>query len=691
MESKLTQGLSRLSRCRARKVRCDASIPCGPCRSGGHECIMSGPSAELFRAKPPPTPATGNGYPEELKRRSQSNASQNSPQYDDDQAATDGAMCLASLTNAAFATAATHPPARGPTRVTIDGIQEESPSHTTDASRHVEQTHPRVNDSGLLHFHGNGERPKFLGSSSSQVYIKWFDQEQPGQKLASHFGHAAESVEGMWIPGLSVPHVQLPAAPEMAHYVNTFFAKAYPFFPVVDRSAYRAFADPNISNLEPAGLERVLLYLVVGIGADLAQSKRSLSQIGEQMLQAAWQALPTLLAAVDRRSAQGLILLALACRLRNKDGVSWHLTGYAVRICHGLGMHVHNESSTSNLDARVWFAAATLDRVQSISSGRPSAIKEMDCTVSELALQKNAPPELPDMVVQAHLGMARLCRIISSIQEKLFSAGKSNITTVQALAMIGQSDEALTRWAASLPLDLRPTTENPVRGPLFGWAVHLSVVYNQILILLHRLSLFDDAKLVRPNLEHPQVAPFATRLATSASICANSARVILNCFDDLVRHDRSARIVTTQEPVTLAIFVLSIHTYRNGSSWQARADLSLLDSACQTSMADFQASGFRPDFFKLFAKLYRIVEARVTAGTLATVTRASSPGLSWPAISQNTIQETANEISILANEFDATQYDDDGALQPFVGSNIDVQDLWSSFFGPGVGWSGFVE
>ncbi|KAM0786293.1 hypothetical protein ACM66B_001771 [Microbotryomycetes sp. NB124-2] len=659
--------------------------------------VSSGPSAELFRARPAASLAPRPGQ-EATDQSSRSHGSHGSPSFDDERAIADGAMCLASLTNAAYATTAPHPPARGPTRVTVDGIQDEQTPAASGASPIVDESHPRVNDGGLLHFHGNGDRPKFLGSSSSQVYIKWFDQEQPGQKLASHFGHAAESVEEMSIPGLFVPHVLLPPRADLARYVSTYFAKAHIYFPILDYAAYRAFTEPDMPIVEPVGVQRALLYLVIGIGAELATSKRGLSQVGEDMLAAVWQGLPLLLAAVDRLSAQALALMALACRLRNKDGVSWHLVGYAVRICYGLGMHVHSESATSNLDARIWFSIYVLDKVQSVSGGRPSAIKDSDCTVSEKALQHNAPPELSELIIQAHVGMVKLCRIISSIQENLFSAGKSNISTIQALAMIGQSDEALTGWAAALPLDLRPTTESPVRGPTFGWAVYLSIVYNQILILLHRLSLFDDAKVVRPNLEHPQVAPFSSRLATSASICANSARVILNCFDDLIRQDRSARIVTTQDPVTLAIFVLSIHTYRNGSSWQARADLSLLDSACQICVADFKASGFRSDFYALFPKLYRIVESRVKTRASAANTRASSPGLS-SHIAQN-LSDTSDQDAefdfnlqtVDMNEGEADLAQDD-ILQQFAArsNSLNVQEFWSSFFGPGVGWSGFVE
>ncbi|KAK4049898.1 hypothetical protein OIO90_005287 [Microbotryomycetes sp. JL221] len=679
-------------KCRARKIRCDTSQPkCGPCTVGNFECVISGPSASLLRGRPSPQSDPPNG--------SQVHHSPGSVTgtfvLDDDVAATNGALCLASLT------AQAPPPARGPTKVTREGMQNDTnPSSGTITASPMTQTdaHPRINENGLLHLHDDGSRPKFLGSSSSQIYIKWFDQEQPGQRLASHFGHAAESVEEMSsIPGIGVPHVQLPNAVDLRRYVQAYFVKSHPFYPVLDRSTFERYLEARHLEqaVEPVGIDRLLLYLVTLIGADSSTGSRALSSIGGQYLTAAWQSLPLVLAYVDRKSAQCLVLLALACKSRNKDGAAWYLVGYA-----SLGMHLTNGS---NLDARIWWTVYVLDKTQSCSGGRPSTIKESDCTVSELALTTNPPFDLPQHAIEALVGMVRLCRIISVIQERLFSAGKADISTVEALMMIGKSDAALAQWVDSLPLQLRPTNEAPVKSSAFVCALQLSVAYHQILILLHRLSLFDDDKLVRPNLTNPKVAPFSTRLLTSASICANSARAILNCFDDLIRSDRAARLFT-QDPITLAIFVLAIATYRNPNSWQAKADLALLDSACRMSVADFKASNFRPEFFALLPKLYRIVEARVTGMPTRPQTRAPSPAGSHESVSpQTTIQQA--HIQDFTNggltfEQDAFADFDNilfNSTSPFNVDNVDgtgsqsVEQLWSSFFGPGVGWSGIME
>lgn len=157
-----------------------------------------------------------------------------------------------------------------------------------------------------------------------------------------------------------------------------------------------------------------------------------------------------------------------------------------------MGMHLESSGgASSTLDARIWYTAYIMDKTQSCASGRPAVIRDTDCTVPDTAVLSAA--EAPDtertpdggqffapLAQQALLELIRLCRIISIVQDELFTPGKAEISTVDALVGIGRADAALAGWYADLPLELRFTEESSRTGSTFIWTVVLSVQYHTL-------------------------------------------------------------------------------------------------------------------------------------------------------------------------------------------------------------------
>ena len=146
------------------------------------------------------------------------------------------------------------------------------------------------------------------------------------------------------------------------------------------------------------------------------------------------------------------------------------------------------------------------------------------------------------------------------------------------------------------------------------------------MIILHRLSLFDHQKLVQPNLDKPSLAPYAVRLSSSPNVCITSARVTLGALELISRHypnDRS----WTLHCVFTAIIVLSIHTWQNADTWQARADLSLLEMASEFSAELFGRAAFPAGFTAVFPKLVEKTRAKVErrGAPSRPATRSGSP------------------------------------------------------------------
>ncbi|KAF2020211.1 hypothetical protein BU24DRAFT_477361 [Aaosphaeria arxii CBS 175.79] len=108
---------------------------------------------------------------------------------------------------------------------------------------------------------------------------------------------------------------------------------------------------------------------------------------------------------ISKAQTQCLALLSMCCSGYNEASTSWHFAGQAVRSAQEQGFHMSelisipddpHKDASSSLDAelarRIWWAIYCLDRVTSISLGRPSAINDNDCSW-----------ELPLLISDEHL------------------------------------------------------------------------------------------------------------------------------------------------------------------------------------------------------------------------------------------------------------------------------------------------
>lgn len=119
-------------------------------------------------------------------------------------------------------------------------------------------------------------------------------------------------------PGMDEPFPPLPPDPQLSQYIDAYLQHSHPMFPCVDEDdirdyifKYRHFGQSSIDEY----CSMPLLYAVIAIGADaLATTAELRKGAGQQYLQYAWKSLPAFLARPYRKSAQVLLLLAIAFR-----------------------------------------------------------------------------------------------------------------------------------------------------------------------------------------------------------------------------------------------------------------------------------------------------------------------------------------------------------------------------------------
>jgi len=184
-------------------------------------------------------------------------------------------------------------------------------------SRQQDPTHTRDRRENDYLIHSQDHRKKFLGASSSQVFVKWLDDESGGIKPTSHLKHGMSGAEEMILPGqLELCHHPLPPQAELETYVSTYFRTFHIIYPVLDEVWLRAqLTRPKGPQTASEDFVTPVVYLVVSLGASMTASTHQSSAVSKTYLDQAWKALSVILGRPFRSSVQALILMAVAFRL----------------------------------------------------------------------------------------------------------------------------------------------------------------------------------------------------------------------------------------------------------------------------------------------------------------------------------------------------------------------------------------
>ncbi|KAJ9093164.1 hypothetical protein QFC21_006480 [Naganishia friedmannii] len=440
--------------------------------------------------------------------------------------------------------------------------------------------------------HSQDHRKKFLGASSSQVFVKWLDEESSSgmRRPSSHLKHGMTAAEEMVLPGqLELCHHPLPPQPALETYVSTYFRTFHILYPVLDEIWLRSQLIRRQKGPQQAAGEDFVapvVYLVVSLGASMtptaASNHQSVSAVSRTYLDLAWKALSVILGRPFRSSVQALVLMAVALRL-------------------------------SELARVLVYIAIPLDPKQASTreyeSGRPMTIRRSDYSTSlasfkddTFTLGTNLQP------VNVLAALAELCQEIAYMIQVLFptNPAASPEYEIEVLEHIGVIHMRLETWAKSLPLQIRPGGDTPVPGPFFPFAAMLHMQYHQM------LSLIDHPRLVLQNLTHPLLRdrPFLHYLEASESICTQSARAILTTLDASARTPARYHHWTFHS-IGTAIFALSLFTCKHPTTWRARADVEMLSHATREITKGFLDQGLSPQFVDMYEAVNRMTRKKV--------------------------------------------------------------------------------
>jgi hypothetical protein len=319
-----------------------------------------------------------------------------------------------------------------------------------------------------------------MGGSSLQclsVFVNIYLRRKGLQTISSQFRSGMRHVEEFHL-SLTTLIPPLPDQQALEAYLNTFFTRVWPLFPVIDRPTVEAniqfFQRQECSS--PHGLQGSLassqvpqlaiVFSIIAIAADETAGRPT--ELGYKYLSAAYNLFAHLVASPYLPSVQALALLAIALRFRFKDGQAWHVLTQAIRVAHSVGLHRHirpqsrstpgsseNLSSSYQTDlglhSRVWWSCYALEKLMELETGRPSAIDGED--IDQILPSDSIVTDVPDFF-SLWVGLAR---ILGQISRCLYRQKPSS--AAQLMSEIGRLDQQLLEWASTMPDSIKPENE----------------------------------------------------------------------------------------------------------------------------------------------------------------------------------------------------------------------------------------
>lgn len=214
-------------------------------------------------------------------------------------------------------------------------------------------------------------------------------------------------------------------------------------------------------------------------------------------------------------SALSAILLQVSYSFFNKVGPNtWYLVGVGVRIAIGVGLHTAPSAAVQRLPLdvqeyrkRLFFSLYMMDRVVSVSLGRPFGIQDHDIETNDFAnvddenvLSDIILPQSPlrPSAVAVPLHILALRRVGGRIFEQVYSNRNRQLSGPERDAILQNLHQELIDWRRAMPFPLPQSKSLPI--PHFTTAWYDLNYYQHVLMLYRPSPLFPVLTLEKVSL-----------------------------------------------------------------------------------------------------------------------------------------------------------------------------------------------
>ncbi|KAL4814443.1 fungal-specific transcription factor domain-containing protein [Aspergillus spinulosporus] len=459
-------------------------------------------------------------------------------------------------------------------------------SGARDSARHFSE--PAESTDGVNAMMGSvEERPsqEFFGSSSAASFMRQI-KTAVDKRVSSPNQRTPEiSAESRLRSSLVSPQKErqsaihdyvLPPRKMADNLMNVYWHYVFPLYPLVDSIRLRE-EYPRIWTGEPLQSDENMLMCTFNVIFALACQLADFIVPEEREASAAafFSRAKDLLHfnLWDSGSAaliQCLLLMAQYLQSTNSAHQCWIVTGLAVRNAQSMGLHLPqtiaclHSPQEQQLARKIWHGCVLMDRVISMTFGRPAMISKASCgsvplpaTVDEeyIASASGSGVEQPADQPSIMAFYAKSLELYDILNDILLSLYKPvveespddvydlyfNRDTSEDELTIFQLDRALTRWTRSLPAHLRGGPVSGSNGIIFyRQSVVLRARFLHVRMLLFR-PILSKYCIARDLPSDPLISltdSFPQRVALQCSIiCVNVAREVIELIHTNIPSD----------------------------------------------------------------------------------------------------------------------------------------------------------
>lgn len=295
--------------------------------------------------------------------------------------------------------------------------------------------------------------------------------------------------------------LRLPEEPRLSNLVDFYFAHSHTLYPIINRQEFVSTLDQFRRNPDdpwassPLSLFRIWIVLAIGAtthcSVTLNEESEPMSYYNKAMLyfEAAL--------GYGEMVTLEVLMLQVSYSFFNQLGPNtWFLIGVAARVAVGMGLHASQTYEivpveTAERQKRLFFSVYMMDRLVSMSLGRPSAIHDDDIDVTPFVAvdEENIPADgfksqntLQPSALAIPLHILALRKIASKIQRIVYcSTTARNRSPEERATIIQVLHKELIEWRRNMPFPL-PDSHPQVPQMSTSWYdfnfyTHLTFLY----------------------------------------------------------------------------------------------------------------------------------------------------------------------------------------------------------------------
>lgn len=300
----------------------------------------------------------------------------------------------------------------------------------------------------------------------------------------------------------------------LTRIMNAFFMHTYRICPVINKSKFmtrfnRLFKNGDgIAALEEFD-DQYELYMVLAIGGTHLERSRIIGRdkrISEYFVSMALTSVHNNISKNDIKSMKNLMLLALYSFFNPAEFIAWEISGKLARMAIHLGLNqAISDSEASALSARqiemrtrLLWSVYTIDRLTSVTLGRPVALQDDDINVPlPLILDDDEIDDITTYRLVIHLRQieGQILKRVHSVNVHKKKANRNRLEAEVCEQVLTELRDEVEEWH-NKATELETLTTKPKQSLAFRALIPwFTARYNHLLILLYRPSYLNPQPL----------------------------------------------------------------------------------------------------------------------------------------------------------------------------------------------------